>query len=116
MLAMMLFLSAGQTVDLNREMSAYRQQTRARVECDRDADEIVVCGRREADEYRAPLIVPTTGERDNIGAFEARLALLRQPNACERKVGNMPYGCGFAGVTMTSSSRGTRFTLREPAP
>ena len=120
MLAMIVLLSAPQsvpqTVDLNREMIAYRQQTRARVECDRDVDEIVVCGRREADEYRAPLVIPDTGERDNIGAFEARQALLRQPNACETKIGNTPYGCGFAGVTMTSNASGTRIVERERAP
>ena len=116
MLAMLLLLSAGQEVDLNREIIAYHQKTRARVECNRDADEIVVCARREADDYRAPLVIPNTGERDNLGAFEARQALLRQPNACETKIGNTPYGCGFAGVTMTTNASGTRIVERERAP
>lgn len=116
MLAMLLLLSAGQEVDLNREMTIYREQTRVRVECDRDADEIVVCARRETDAYRAPLLATNTGERDNLGAFEARQALLRQPNVCETKVGNMPYGCGFAGVTMTTSASGTRFVERNREP
>ncbi len=116
MLAMMLLLSAGQEVDLNREMTTYREQTRVRVACDRDADEIVVCARRETDANRAPLVAPNTGERDNLGAFQARQALLRQPNVCETKVGNMPYGCGFAGVTMTSSASGTRFIERNREP
>lgn len=116
MLAMLLLLSAPQEVDLNREMTIYREQTRVRVECDRDADEIVVCARRETDAHRAPLRVPNTGERDNLGAFAARQALLRQPNVCETKIGNMPYGCGFAGVTMTSSASGTRLVERHREP
>ncbi len=116
MLAMLLMLSAGQEVDLNREFAAYREQTRVRVQCDRDADEIVVCARRETEAYRAPLVVAKTGERDNLGAFEARQALLRQPNACETKIGNTPYGCGFAGVTMTTNAGGTRIVERKRPP
>lgn len=116
MLAMLLLLSAGQEVDLNREIAVYREQTRVRVKCDRDADEVVVCARRETDAYRAPLIAANTGERDNLGAFEARQALLRQPNACETKIGNTPYGCGFAGVTMTSNASGTRIVERKREP
>ena len=116
MLAMLLMLSAGQQVDLNRELAAYREQTRVRVQCDRDADEIVVCARRETEAHRAPLVLANTGERDNLSAFEARQALLRQPNACETKIGNTPYGCGFVGVTMTSNASGTRIVERKRAP
>lgn len=116
MLAMLLLLSAGQEVDLNREMTVYREQTRVRVECDRDADEVVVCARRETDSYRAPLILAKTGERDNMGAFEAREALLAQPSNCETKVGGTPFRCGFAGVTMTTDSLGTRIVERPREP
>lgn len=70
-----------------------------------DSTDVTVCGKRAADRFRVPFIVHEPGDPRREGVHAERARLMRQPNACEQKQ-LMMYGCGHAGVTMTTSARG----------
>ncbi|WP_326522921.1 hypothetical protein [Sphingomonas sp.] len=94
--------------------AAYREATRAERPCAeaRTADEVTVCGRREADKrFRVPFVeVPV---RDLVP--RERAALLEDKiERCGREL--MFRGCGMVGVTMTTSAAGTTLKPRKPAP
>ena len=107
MIAPLLLLAAAPSDDF----AAYRAATRAEVPCTRTgaADEVTVCGRREADRrYRVPLVgIPV---RDQVLVQRERL-LEDKIDRCGR--GAFLTGCGFAGVTMTSGGAGTSLKPRK---
>lgn len=74
-------------------------------------DDIVVCGRRQADKYRLPIVGPAAGT--NVPA--ERAALVREATACEAR-GPFLIGCGMAGVSVSVGlGRGGQVRLRNPS-
>jgi hypothetical protein len=96
-------------------LGRYRELTRAETRCARPstAEEVTVCGRREADRrYRVPLVgIPV---RDQVPRERAQL-LEPKLNTCGR-VGMSFAECGFVGVTMSSGGAGTTLKPRKLAP
>lgn len=86
-------------------MARYEKMTRGEPDCRhaRASGEIVVCGQREADRYRVPLIVPEAGDRrvESVAAERERYQNKRTP--CQNYELFL-VGCGMAGVSV-----GTRF-------
>ncbi|UIJ45402.1 hypothetical protein LZK98_00075 [Sphingomonas cannabina] len=95
-------------------IAAARERTRAEVPCTTThrSDEILVCGRREADRYRVSFV--TTGIRDSVPTERSRL-LEPKANPCGR-VGASFAGCGFVGVTASTNGQSTQVKPRELAP
>lgn len=118
MFAILVLAAMPQDMPIEQELAQYRRVTSAVIRCEPEhSDEIVVCAARTADRYRLPLVIPTPGDPRNEGALAERARLLRQPNACETKIGATPYGCGHFGVTAgTGGGRGLRIVERERAP
>ena len=98
---------------LPEDFSAYRTATRAEVPCEKptNANEVTVCGRREADRrYRVPLTsIPL---RDQVLVERSRL-LEDKIDHCGRQL--MTNTCGFVGVTMSSNGAGTTLRPRKLA-
>ena len=111
LLVMLLSLVAEEDGGL---IASYRERTRAEIACRATAaaDEITVCGRREADRYRVSFV--STDPRDSVPTERARL--LKSPtNDCGR-VGQSFAGCGFAGVTVSTNGSSVRMESRKLAP
>lgn len=99
-------------------MDDYRTQTSARIRCasSSDGDEIVICSRRRADDFRVPLIGYEPGDPRIVDAWGERTRALQLPNNCER-MSIFLVGCGAAGVSFsTAGGFGTGMTPRERAP
>lgn len=94
----------------------YRTLTRADVPCigsEGDAD-IVVCGRRAADDYRVPFVVPAESDRDRPLDYAERL-LDGGTNTCgitTRTFSN----CGMVGVSVRAGFDGKVTRERPLAP
>lgn len=74
---------------------------------DAEPDEIVVCAARNADRYRAPLVLPRAeGDPNIVDALGERERLLAVPGAA-CGTGAFLQGCGFAGVTASTRRGGT---------
>ena len=95
-------------------IAAARERTRAEVPCatTHRSDEILVCGRREADRYRVSFV--TSDVRDSVPTERSRL-LEPKANPCGR-VGASFMGCGFVGVSMSTNGQAVRVKPRELAP
>jgi hypothetical protein len=106
----MLLMIAAQLAD---PIAATRELTRADARCTAatDPQEIIVCGRRDADRYRVTFIAPSP--RDSVPAERARL-LEPKVSACGR-VGQFFADCGFVGMSMTTGAAGTRVRTRKLA-
>jgi hypothetical protein len=63
-------------------------------------DMILVCGRRNADRYRVPLVIPANGDPQHEGVASERHRLQHLTSNCDEK---RPFqtGCGMVGVTAT---------------
>ncbi len=79
LLAMTLLAGAQDTGWVESAMSSYRARTRAEVPCAAPGEdaEIVVCARREADEYRVPLVTARS-PRNSAPAAHREIARGRQ--------------------------------------
>lgn len=65
-------------------------------------DEIVVCGRRDADRYRVPLIEHEAGDARTETVMGQRERLQHKSTLCEQR-GAYLIGCGMVGVTVSST-------------
>ena len=65
-------------------------------------DEIVVCGRRDADRYRVPLIERDAGDPRGESVTAQRERLQHKTTLCEQR-GAYLIGCGMVGVTVSST-------------
>ena len=100
MLGWFMMLAADQgDVWLARE----RALTRATVQCTApaDADEVTVCGRRQADRYRVPLIEIDPDDPAHEAVAAERERLLARTTTC-REHSLFQVGCGMAGVTVST--------------
>ncbi|MFA6112874.1 MAG: hypothetical protein WC729_02760 [Sphingomonas sp.] len=82
-------------------MERYREKTAAGPHCAAaaDANEVTVCGRRDADRYRVPLIERDPADPKNEGVPMERERMLARTSNCEEK-SIFLIGCGKAGVSV----------------
>ena len=84
-------------------IARYDSLTRAGPACTRpDGDDVVVCGRRAADRFRAPLIEHDPGDPMYEGVPAERERLFARTNNCQEK-SLFLVGCG-SGVGVTAST------------
>jgi hypothetical protein len=106
---------AGVTAEV--AMVHYNKVTATVINCRRGAagDEIVVCGRREADQYRLPLVEHEAGDPRNEDVYGERERLQHKAPTCQ---GNGPFlvGCGKAGLGFSTRLDGSGVTYRPLAP
>lgn len=97
-------------------MIKYREATAVAVRCSRPADsrEIVVCGRRNADRWRAPLIGYEVGDPrgESVSGERNRLAS-EPPTPCGNSI--FLSGCGMVGVSMGMDLGSGKLKARTPA-
>lgn len=98
-------------------METYLDRTSAQPRCKAAiGDEIAVCGRREADRFRVPLVVPQLpGDPKTTNVHEERGRLVARQIACQQ-MGALPYGCGAAGVTVSTKIGSGKIEYRPIAP
>lgn len=80
-----------------------------------DEDEIVVCARRDADRFRAPIVTATPGDPRAVDAWGERHRLLAVPQLpCG--IGAFLSGCGSVGVSVSTRTGVSAGQLRPLAP
>jgi len=82
-------------------MVQYREKTAVGPRCAaaKDPGEVTVCGRRDADRYRVPLIERDPADPKNEGVPMERERMLARTSNCEEK-SIFLIGCGKAGVSV----------------
>ncbi len=100
MLGWLIALAADQSAAW---LAQERAVTRASVRCAAPADsgEVTVCGRRNADRYRVPLVEVDLDNPAHEGVAAERDRLLARTTTCQE---HSPFqiGCGMAGVTLST--------------
>lgn len=118
-LALLVLAGAGDAAPAKSEQAllTYREMTAVAPRCrTRPGADILVCGRRDADRYRVPFILPTPGDPKNLTVHQERAELLARPSPCEER-GPFLIGCGMVGVTVsTKLASGETEVVRPPAP
>ncbi|MFS0773537.1 hypothetical protein [Sphingomonas sp. 1P08PE] len=112
---LMLLLAAADPLTL---IDTARRLTAADHRCVASADttDVTVCGLRNADRFRVPFVGYEPGDPRAEGVPAERERLLARTNNCQERRA-IAAGCGFAGVRMTTSSRGTTIMgARKLAP
>lgn len=118
MLPLILTLQAAAAATGTDLIAAAHLLTAAEPGCHRDADatDITVCGMRNADRFRVPFVGYEPGDPRAEGVPAERQRLLARTDNCQERKAILA-GCGFAGVHVTSSGRGTSVTgARKLAP
>ncbi len=84
-------------------LEAHRRLTSVEPRC-RQAigDEIVICGRREADRYRVPLIERDPGDPRGETLMGQRERLQNKTTPCQQR-GPYLVGCGMVGVSISTT-------------
>jgi len=104
-IALLLLLAAPET-PATAAVSQYRALTSASPVCSHpDGDDVVVCGRRTADRYRAPLVVHDPGNPMYEGVPAERERLFAKTDNCQEKSVFL-VGCGSAGAKATVGANG----------
>ena len=111
---MLLFASpalAGPTA-----LETYQEKTAANPRCKAaEGAEITVCGRREADKYRVPLVVPTPGDPKLVNVPLERAKLIATESPCQTR-GPFLVGCGAVGVSVSTKLGTGKVEYRPIAP
>jgi hypothetical protein len=103
---LLLLLAAPDAAAAQTAVTQYQALTSAAPVCSRpNGDDVVVCGRRAADRYRAPLIVHDPGDPMYEGVPAERERLFAKTTNCEEKSVFLT-GCGSAGVAATVGADG----------
>jgi hypothetical protein len=99
MIAIALLILGPTNVD--DAIARYREQTVAGPHCAvaRSNTDITVCGRRNADRYRVPLVTHDAGDPKNQDVPGERERLLARTSNCEEK-SIFLVGCGSVGVSV----------------
>lgn len=94
----------------------YQRRTTSNLNCTQTSknDEIVVCGRRDADRYRVPLIEYEAGDPRAEGLYGERERIQNRTNQCQER-GPFLIGCGSVGVSVGIGLDGKGFTYRKLA-
>jgi hypothetical protein len=102
-------------VSVEDALAQHRELTRSEPLCrNASGDEIVVCGRREADRYRVPLIVRDPGDPAGEGVAAERERLQHVTTPCDAR-GAFLIGCGMVGVSVGTALDGSGLRYRELA-
>lgn len=98
--ALMILTAAAQATGPDALIDRYRDKTRAEIRCAEtvDRDEILVCGARSADRFRAPLIAHVAGDPRHEGVYETAARLQARTTPCQ-DMSLFLVGCGMAGVS-----------------
>jgi len=111
----MLLLAGMQDADrVETALANYREVTRATVQCRAadDEDEIRVCARRKADNWRVPLIL-SANAKNSVPVRTGALLDEHRPPCGE---GAFLVRCGKVGVTVSIDAYGAHYVEREKAP
>ncbi len=81
-------------------------ETRPNCRRERAANEIVVCGRRDADKYRVPLIEYEAGDPRAEGFWAERERIQHRTTPCQDN-GPFLVGCGSVGVSVSTKLDGS---------
>lgn len=94
----------------------YRALTSVEPRCARaSGEEIMVCGRRQADRWRIPFIAYSVGDPRAEGLPAERVRIQHETTPCQ-DMGPFLVGCGMVGVTVGTSLDGAPLRLRPLAP
>ncbi|MFD1613033.1 hypothetical protein ACFSCW_14605 [Sphingomonas tabacisoli] len=116
MAALILIMIAAAAAAADDPIETYLDKTSAGPRCKAPAGgDIMVCGRRDADRYRVPFVVPTPGDPKMRGVHEERAGLIAETSPCDRK-GPFLVGCGAIGVTVSTKIGGGKVEYRPLAP
>ncbi len=98
-------------------LETYQQKTAAGPRCKAAAsgDDITVCGRRDADRYRVPLVVPTLGDPKLVNVPLERAKLVATESPCQTR-GPFLVGCGAVGVSVSTKLGTGKIEYRPLAP
>jgi hypothetical protein len=84
-------------------LETYYSRTSVEPRCKQAAgDEIIVCGRREADRYRVPLIERDAGDPRGETLMGERERIQNRTTPCQQR-GPYLVGCGMVGVTVSTT-------------
>lgn len=98
-------LAGAPTVDTGTlaALDMHKKLTSVEPRCRQAAgDEIVVCGRRDADRYRVPLIEREAGDPRGETLMGQRERIQHKTNPCQQR-GPYLVGCGMVGVTVSTT-------------
>ena len=115
LLVSMLLLGGMQDADrVEAALINYREATRVTVRCRAVAndDEIRVCARRKADNWRVPLVL-SANARNSVPVRTGALLDEHRPPCGE---GAFLVRCGKVGVTVSTDAYGVHYVQREKAP
>jgi hypothetical protein len=115
LLVSMLLLAGMQDADrVETALANYRESTRTAVRCSTagDDDEVRICARRKADQWRVPLVL--SGSTKN--SVPVRTAALLDEHRPPCGEGAFMVRCGSVGVSVTIDAYGARYVEREKAP
>lgn len=98
-------------------METYLDRTSSQPRCKAArADEISVCGRRNADKYRVPFQSPQQpGDPKTTNVHEERGRLIARESACQQRAA-LPYSCGMVGVRVSTKLGTGKIEYRPIAP
>lgn len=114
---MTLLLLLAAPASATEPMDRYLEQTSVEPRCRAaTADEIMVCGRREADKYRLPFVpAPTPGDPKARGVHEERSRLVATEAPCQQR-GPYLIGCGMVGFKVSTKLATGKTEYRPLAP
>lgn len=117
--ALLVAIAAPAAAQDGDAMAVYREKTQAKITCRETAasDEIIVCGLREADKYRTPIVQRTPGDPAIVDVPAERGRLIVKSTPCQDR-GPFLIGCGMVGVSASTAigPGGGKPVLRTPAP
>jgi hypothetical protein len=118
MLTLVLFSApvAAESLTAETALMTYTERMATRPNCKRAraANEIIVCGRRDADKYRVPLIVYDAGDPRAEGLWGERARLQNQTTPCQDNSVFL-VGCGSVGVSVSTKLDGSGPKFRKLA-
>jgi hypothetical protein len=114
--ATVAFPANAQSLTAETALMTYSERMATRPNCKsaRAANEIIVCGRREADKYRAPLIVYEKGDPRAEGLWSERARIQHQTTPCEENSVFL-VGCGSVGISVSTKLDGSGPKFRKLA-
>jgi len=100
MIAALIVLLQAAPSTASDAIEQYRRKTAAGPRCAaaEDPQEVMVCGRRNADRYRVPLIERDPADPKNEGVPAERERMLARTSNCEEK-STFLVGCGMVGLS-----------------
>jgi hypothetical protein len=114
LMSMLLLVGAQDADPVAAVLADYHALTNVTVRCRKpqNDDEIVVCSRRKADNYRVPL-VPSSSPQNSVPLQTATLLDEHRPPCGE---GAFMVKCGFVGATVSTNGTSVHWVRRERAP